>query len=204
MILRGLIATFLCLTPALAIADDCPGDADGAAAKSWYIDAQPLTLYGARYEKYGLPRVLGAGDVKRGAVTDGIAVFVVPGTPSPPDVVYVPVHAGCEFQPYQLAGYPAVLGKKQHFKLGQTVVYTGHAGDQVRLRVRAKYATLVKYTPPLDDEAPPVVDGKAGKDVLIPVTFTDNGELRIEVASVKPAPKNAMFDVTIEAVKPAK
>jgi hypothetical protein len=75
-----------------------PQYADGAV---WYAENQPITLRGLRYVKYGLPRVLGVLDLVPLAEYRGLRVFAEAGA-SNPEVVYVPVRPGCEFQPYAL------------------------------------------------------------------------------------------------------
>ncbi|HYW08390.1 MAG TPA: outer membrane beta-barrel protein [Longimicrobium sp.] len=71
-----------------------------AAGAPWYLGGEPITALNRRYVKYGLPRVLGVGEVTRVAEYQGTPLFAEPGT-ARPDVVYVAVRPGCEFQPYQ-------------------------------------------------------------------------------------------------------
>ena len=71
-----------------------------AAGAGWYIQGDPVTLGGRRFVKFGLPRVLGVNDVTRTGEYQGVPVFAEAGM-ARPDVVYVPVRPGCEFQPYQ-------------------------------------------------------------------------------------------------------
>jgi hypothetical protein len=51
--------------------------------------------------RYGLPRVLGVNEVTRMGEFQGVPLFAEAGQ-SRPEVVYVPVRPGCEFQPYQV------------------------------------------------------------------------------------------------------
>ncbi|HEU4880757.1 MAG TPA: hypothetical protein VFT45_00890, partial [Longimicrobium sp.] len=71
-----------------------------AGGAGWYIQGGPITLDGRRFVKYGLPRVLGVNEVTRTGEYEGVPLFAEPGM-ARPDVVYVAVRPGCEFQPYQ-------------------------------------------------------------------------------------------------------
>ena len=51
--------------------------------------------------RFGLPRVVSPTDVARTGEYQGIGVFTDASATGTPDVVYVPVRPGCEFQPYQ-------------------------------------------------------------------------------------------------------
>ncbi|HEX8431800.1 MAG TPA: hypothetical protein VF625_10945 [Longimicrobium sp.] len=73
-----------------------------AADASWFINSEPITVMGRRYVKYGLPRVLGVSEVARVGDFQGVPVFAEPGMMNRPDVVYVAVRPGCEFQPYNV------------------------------------------------------------------------------------------------------
>jgi hypothetical protein len=72
-----------------------------AAGQAWFADTPPVTLDGRRYVRYGLPRILGAGDVRNVGAVHGVSVFAEPGAGARPNVIYVPTRRGCEFQPYQ-------------------------------------------------------------------------------------------------------
>lgn len=74
-----------------------------AANATWYINNEPVTFNGRRYVKYGLPRVLGVTEVSSAGTYQGVPVFAETGANMQrPDVIYVPVRTGCEFQPYQV------------------------------------------------------------------------------------------------------
>jgi hypothetical protein len=79
-----------------------PATTGYAAGATWYINNEPITVMGRRYVRYGLPRVLGVNEVARAADYQGVAVFAEAGAQGTPEVLYVPVRPGCEFQPYQL------------------------------------------------------------------------------------------------------
>ncbi len=75
----------------------------GAEGRDWFTKKAPITVAGATYEAYGLPRELGDPDfglLERAGVFSGVMVFAEKGGDR--DVVYVPVSAAaCSFQPYQ-------------------------------------------------------------------------------------------------------
>jgi hypothetical protein len=73
---------------------------ESAAAAAWFVADEPVVFAGRRFVKFGLPRVLDAGQVTRAGEFRGVGVFVAPGERV--DVVYLPTGAGCEFQPYDL------------------------------------------------------------------------------------------------------
>jgi hypothetical protein len=79
-----------------------PATTGYAAGATWYINNEPITVNGRRYVRYGLPRVLGVNEVTRSADYMGVPVFAEAGARGTPEVLYVPVRPGCEFQPYQL------------------------------------------------------------------------------------------------------
>ncbi|HYW05999.1 MAG TPA: hypothetical protein VE913_03530, partial [Longimicrobium sp.] len=55
-----------------------------------------------RYVKYGLPRVLGVSEVSRVGEFQGVSLFAETGMTGRPEVIYVLVRPGCEFQPYNI------------------------------------------------------------------------------------------------------
>ena len=73
-----------------------------AAGATWYINNEPITVNDRRYVRYGLPRVLGVNEVTRAGEFQGVSVFAEAGAQGTPEVLYIPVRPGCEFQPYQL------------------------------------------------------------------------------------------------------
>lgn len=83
------------------IARAFPIDSTYALNASWYTGHEPLSLPADRYIKYGLPRVLEPTDVIPVADFRGVTVFAEPmANRERPEVVYLPVRPGCEFQPY--------------------------------------------------------------------------------------------------------
>ena len=77
-----------------------PTGAQYAANATWFINNEPVMFQNRRFVKYGLPRVLGVNEVTRMGDFMGVPVFAEAGQ-TRPDVIYVPVRSGCEFQPYQ-------------------------------------------------------------------------------------------------------
>ncbi|HET7462730.1 MAG TPA: hypothetical protein VFJ82_15860, partial [Longimicrobium sp.] len=89
--------------PATGDTTGVPTVTEGYAANAtWFINNEPITINNRRYVKYGLPRVLGVTEVTSSTNFQGVPVFVEAGATGTPDVVYVPVRTGCEFQPYQV------------------------------------------------------------------------------------------------------
>ncbi len=79
-----------------------PATTGYAAGTTWYINNETITFGDRRYAKFGLPRVVGVTEVNRLGDFQGVTVFAEPGATGTPDVIYVPVRPGCEFQAYQL------------------------------------------------------------------------------------------------------
>lgn len=81
-----------------------PASYPGARGKPFFVNAEPVTLKSKTYVKYGLPRVLSAGDLESKAyeVKDGAPFFLERGAGAA-DVVYLLASGvNCEFQPYQI------------------------------------------------------------------------------------------------------
>jgi len=82
-----------------------------AEGRPWFVNNDKLRINGFTYVRYGLPRVLGFGEISYHAEHDGVLVAAETGwrtngfneDPRRPDVVYVLVRPiNCEFQPYQV------------------------------------------------------------------------------------------------------
>ena len=72
-----------------------------AAGERWYIDNGPIQFGRRRFVKYGLPRVMTMGELRRLGAYRGIGVYTeVAESVDDPLVLYVPVRPGCEFQVY--------------------------------------------------------------------------------------------------------
>jgi len=82
-----------------------PTDSTYAGNAPWLRDREPLALLGDLYVMYGLPRILGIIDVVPIATFRGVTVFAEPNVdPTRPEVIYIPLRPGCEFQPYKRHG----------------------------------------------------------------------------------------------------
>ena len=68
---------------------------------SWYINNEGITVNNIYYEKYGLPRVLGADEIERFAKYQSVGIYREKGGMGEAEVIYVPIQGECEFQPYQ-------------------------------------------------------------------------------------------------------
>ena len=79
---------------------------DYAAAATWYINNETIEINKTKYKKFGLPRVLSAAEITKFTEYKGVGIYResgMPGAkpaPGDPEVIYVPVKAQCEFQPY--------------------------------------------------------------------------------------------------------
>jgi hypothetical protein len=79
---------------------------DYAEGQTWFINSENIVLKTRKYQKYGLPRVLGVNEIVKTDVYKGVGVYTEAGLTGPADVIYIPVRQGCEFQPYQVVcGY---------------------------------------------------------------------------------------------------
>lgn len=94
--------TVTTLATCKSISPELAADASYAMGKAWYIGNAPLTIGGSTFRKFGLPRILGTGQVKIIAHSDGVPIFVELDVPTggPYGYIYVPIQ-GCEFQPYE-------------------------------------------------------------------------------------------------------
>lgn len=72
-----------------------------AADQEWFINNEPFRFNGRGFVKYGLPRVVPFGTLKRVGVHQGVPLFAESDADDDPLVLYVPLRPGCEFQLYQ-------------------------------------------------------------------------------------------------------
>jgi hypothetical protein len=74
-----------------------------AAQAEWYLTNEPIA-FGPKhlYVRYGYPRVLDVMEVQRVGEHHGVGIYVRMGDTDDPQVIYIPVRPGCEFQPYQV------------------------------------------------------------------------------------------------------
>lgn len=83
----------------------------------WFIDSKPVVFKLKKYVKYGLPRVLQPTDVRKVGIYQKAAVFAEPSAARNPEVIYLPVREGCEFQPYQMDMTPTVPKKVKKVRI---------------------------------------------------------------------------------------
>ncbi len=142
-----------------AMATAYPASAGYAAGATWYINNEPIIVNGRRYVRFGLPRVVGVTEVARAGEYQGVGVFTEASATGTPDVVYVPVRPGCEFQPYQLEvaisreveAPPSVVFRMfpagTYFMLEQPLTYR-IGTTSARITVPAGFVTDLASIPP--------------------------------------------------------
>jgi hypothetical protein len=91
-------------------AEAYPATTGYAAGATWYVNDQPVRLNNRNYVKFGLTRVIDASQLTKSTDYQGVPVFTETGAATQPEVIYVPVRPGCEFQPYQLQTQIRVRG----------------------------------------------------------------------------------------------
>jgi hypothetical protein len=79
-----------------------PTGSEYASGTTWYRNNETLVIRSKKFVKYGLPRILGTGEIARAAEYKGVGVYVEAGIKEVPEIIYIPVRSGCEFQPYQM------------------------------------------------------------------------------------------------------
>jgi len=84
-----------------AFATAYPATTGYAGGATWYINNEAITINRRRYVRFGLPRVVSPTDVTRTGEYQGVGVFTDASATGTPDVIYIPVRPGCEFQPFQ-------------------------------------------------------------------------------------------------------
>ncbi|HET7460879.1 MAG TPA: hypothetical protein VFJ82_06515 [Longimicrobium sp.] len=89
-----------CDLPRAAPAGDAAGPMRYAAGAAWFKNNEPITVYGSRFVKYGLPRKLSPSLLWWIGEYQGVPVYAETGARSFA-VIYALVNAGCEFQPYE-------------------------------------------------------------------------------------------------------
>lgn len=73
-----------------------------AAGEAWFRRDSVITAQGREYRKYALPRIVGLQEISPYATYRGVTLFQELGTEGRPEILYVPVRASCEVQPYVL------------------------------------------------------------------------------------------------------
>lgn len=82
-----------------------PVGLDYAAGRAWLREGAPVRLAGREYARYGLPRVLAPAELVAVGDFDGVLLFG-DAQAANPELLYVPLRPGCEFQPYLLRRPP--------------------------------------------------------------------------------------------------
>ena len=72
-----------------------------AATQDFYIRGEAVTWNRTRYVQFGLTRIIPANALIRAGEYQGVPVFRERHVTGTPDVLYMPVRSGCEFQVYQ-------------------------------------------------------------------------------------------------------
>jgi hypothetical protein len=127
-----------------------------AASQMWFINSEKIKVKGKGYVKYGLPRVLGVTEVKKIADYDGISVFAE-DRPGIPEVVYLPVRRGCEFQPYMIdCGTLTLIAKPEEVTKGKVFA--------VRAEVKEKTGKLT-YKWKVNDGK--ILKGQGGPAIVV-------------------------------------
>lgn len=73
-----------------------------AAGEAWFAGDSTITVQGRRYRKQGAVRIVGLREISPYATYRGVPVLREAGLQGTPEVVYLPVHAICQVQPYAL------------------------------------------------------------------------------------------------------
>jgi hypothetical protein len=71
-----------------------------AGNETWFAQDSSITVQGRSYRKYGLPRIVGINEITPYATYRGVPMFQEEGPNGTPEVLYAPVGASCEVQPY--------------------------------------------------------------------------------------------------------
>jgi hypothetical protein len=83
-------------------ADAYPATTGYAGGADFFVQDRPVTFRNRRYVRFGLTRIIPATDVRATGDFQGATLFAETGANMQnPDVLYVLVRPGCEFQPYQ-------------------------------------------------------------------------------------------------------
>jgi hypothetical protein len=83
---------------------------------------------GSYYEKASLPDIRNENELTKISTYKGVSIFCWAGESGTPDIIYVPVSTGCEFQRYYLAkpecGELVIKTNKKDPKAGETLICT--------------------------------------------------------------------------------
>ena len=79
-----------------------------ATGADWFTADEPVQFMDRPYEKVGLARIIRPAQLGRIGDYRGVSLFAAADAGTPPEVIYLPIRPGCQFQPYQLE--PEVRG----------------------------------------------------------------------------------------------
>jgi hypothetical protein len=166
---------------------------DYASAAKWYINNDVLKIKGRGYAKYGLPRILGVTEITKSGLYEGVGVYVEAGITGEPEVIYIPVRQGCEFQPYQYVkpecGTVVIKPSVKEVKTGKDVSFTATVNGA---KGTLSYSWSSLYTIKGDKYAKKVTisakDVKAGSKINASLYITGTGCASYASAEVKVIP----------------
>jgi hypothetical protein len=73
-----------------------------AGTQRWFVDGEAVRFGGRRWVKFGLTQPLTQTEAVRVGEYRGVPVYRTHDKSAPTDVLYLPVTAGCEFQPFRM------------------------------------------------------------------------------------------------------
>ena len=85
-----------------AFAEAYPSERGYATRTGWFMNNRPVSFMDRSYVRVGLTRIIPSEELIRIGEYQGVPLFGEARTGSPPEVLYVPVRPGCEFQPFGL------------------------------------------------------------------------------------------------------
>lgn len=161
-----------------------------AAELGWFINNEFITIKGVRYAKYGLPRVLGLTEVVNYSTYKEGHVFAEPGITGQPEVVYVMVRRGCEFQPYVVQIPPCDVKIKLATPLksvtaGKEIVVTATASGTKYKEFTYSWSVFRVTDEDFDYVDKFIVGPKNGKSIKLATKEAKGSTLTIEVV-IKP------------------
>jgi hypothetical protein len=171
--------------------DAYPETEEYAGPAKWFTNPGILEMNGIFF-KYGLPRVLGAGDVVPIGTYRGVTVFAEPSeSRTRPIVVYLPVDPWCNFQPFE---------REEH---GRPV-----RGDKIRSTPADSAAPAVPPSAPASaPPPPPAADGDLRTCVVKNGTMS-NVEIETDPhtgdTTVAGRPFREVYPLTAEYAAPAR
>jgi len=103
-----------------------PDGKDYAIAADWFINDEKIVVEGKYYEKDPFPKEMNVTEIMSFSRYKGVSVFISVNTTGTPDIIYIPVTTGCEFQSYHLTtpecGEITIKSSKKELKAGENVI----------------------------------------------------------------------------------